>query len=63
MKTIILFFACRAFMMLKNQAQTVTDIDGNIYNTVTIGTQVWMKEKPKVKHYRNGTIHYSEHDR
>ena len=33
---------------------TVTDIDGNTYNTVQIGDQVWMSENLKTTRYRNG---------
>jgi uncharacterized protein (TIGR02145 family) len=34
---------------------TVTDYDGNTYNTVQIGNQCWMKENLKTTHYSNGT--------
>jgi uncharacterized protein (TIGR02145 family) len=38
------------------RAQTVIDIDGNVYDTIHIGTQVWTRPNLKVTHYRNGDV-------
>lgn len=34
---------------------TITDIDGNIYNTLQLGNQCWMKENLRTRHYSDGT--------
>ena len=35
-------------------AETVSDIDGNTYNTVQIGNQCWMKENLRTTRYADG---------
>jgi uncharacterized protein (TIGR02145 family) len=45
-----------SFKTLQPTGITVSDIEGNMYRTVTIGTQVWMVDNLKTTHYNNGTV-------
>jgi uncharacterized protein (TIGR02145 family) len=40
--------------LLQCGSSTVTDIDGNVYNTVLIGNQCWTQSNLKTSKYRNG---------
>jgi len=59
MKTSIIYLSITIVFLLtacetKNAHNVVTDIDGHMYPTLTIGNKVWMAKNLQVTHYRNG---------
>jgi len=51
---VVSLFSCVNNSTGPDDSITVTDIDGNVYQTVQIGDQLWMAENLRVTHYRNG---------
>ncbi|MCK9611988.1 MAG: FISUMP domain-containing protein [Bacteroidales bacterium] len=55
MRTKIFLFVVATFLTIHVFCQTVTDIDGNVYNKVIIGTQVWLGSNLKTITFNDGS--------
>lgn len=55
---LVLFSACKKEVTQEyipfTYTDSITDVEGNIYHTVTIGSKVWMAENLRTTHYNNG---------
>jgi uncharacterized protein (TIGR02145 family) len=54
MKKVLFIILAITLLIVKVQSQTVTDIDGNVYNVISIGTQKWFQKNLSVIRYNNG---------
>lgn len=55
----ILLIVLAVFKLNAQDTNTVTDLDGNIYKTITYGSQVWMQENLRTTTYNDSThIHH-----
>lgn len=57
MKKIIstIFYILLVYTVNAQNSDTLIDIEGNIYQTISIGNQLWMKENLKTTTYRDST--------